>query len=165
MSAVVFITPNIKGRFTDDVLGTLQLATILDQQGVDCEILPFFCIGETTQLDTFLDYTVAAIEERKPKVVSFYTRCDTYHIMLKMAQRIKACWPEIYIVMGGPQSDITAEETLRQIPYVDYICCGEGENTIYPFFSSLLQDKPDTTTAGRVYRENGAVQLFLFPLP
>jgi len=158
MSNVVFITPNLNGRLSDNVLGSLQLATILDQQGIDCEIIPFYQIGEMTTLAEFLDRAMDAIEKRQPKIVSFYTRCDTYHIMLKMAQRIKERWPEIYTVMGGPQSDITAEDTIRLIPYVDFICCGEGETTIYPFFSSLLQDKPDTSVAGLVYRENGEVK-------
>ncbi|MBQ8768945.1 MAG: B12-binding domain-containing radical SAM protein, partial [Oscillospiraceae bacterium] len=37
-------------------------------------------------------------------------------------------------------------------------CCGEGETTIVPFFSSLLRGAPDTTVDGLVYRENGAVK-------
>ena len=159
MSEVLFITPNTQGRFNDVALGTLQLATILNQADIGCEILPFFRIGEMESLDAFLDSTVAAIQARSPKIVSFYTRCDTYHIMLKMAQRIKDLWPDIYIVLGGPQSDITAEDTIRQIPWVDYICCGEGETTIVPFFSSLLRGKPDTGVDGLVYRENGDVKI------
>ncbi len=158
MSKVLFITPNIKGHFTDDVLGTTQLATILDNQGIDCEILPFYCIGDTSSFSAFLARAMTAIGERMPKIVSFYTRIDTYHIMLKLAQHIKAQWPDIYIVLGGPQADITAEETIRQLPFVDYICCGEGETTISPFFSSLLRRQPDTSIAGLVYRENGVVK-------
>lgn len=159
MRQVVFITPNTQGRFSDAALGTLQLATILDKHGIDCEILPFFRCGELTDLEAFLDGAIAALAQRSAKIVSFYTRCDTYHIVLKLAQRIKERWPDIYVVLGGPQSDITAEETIRQIPYVDYICCGEGETTVVPFFSSLLQNAPDTTVAGLVYRENGAVKV------
>lgn len=158
MSKVVFITPNMNGRFGDDVQGTLLLATLLSNAGIDCEILPFYCIGKMTTLDDFLDRTMEKIEAHMPKIVSFYTRCDTYHIMLKMAERIKQRWPQMYIVLGGPQSDITADATVRQIPYVDYICCGEGETTIVPFFSSLLAGKPDTSVAGLVYRENGEVK-------
>jgi len=157
MSNVVFITPNLKGRLSDNVLGSLQLATILDQNGISCEIVPFYQIGELTTLAAFLDSAMAAIEKHHPKIVSFYTRCDTYHIMLKLAERIKSLWPEVYTVMGGPQADITAEDTIRQIPYVDFICCGEGETTIVPLFSSLLKGQPDTSVAGLVYRENGQV--------
>lgn len=158
MAQVVFITPNIKGRYSDASLGTLQLASILGRSGIDCEILPFFRCGDLTDLETFLEGAIHALREKKPKIVSFYTRCDTYHITLKLAQRIKAQWPEIYIVLGGPQSDITAKETLEQIPYVDYICCGEGENTVVPLFSSLLKNAPDTSVDGLVYRENGIVK-------
>lgn len=159
MRQVVFITPNIEGRYSDAALGTLQLATILGRAGIDCEILPFFRCGELKNLNTFLDGAINALAEKSPRIVSFYTRCDTYHITLKLAQRIKARWPEIYTVLGGPQSDITAKETLEQIPYIDYICCGEGENTIVPLFSSLLNNAPDTSVDGLVFRENSAVKV------
>lgn len=87
----------------------------------------------------------------------FYTRCDVYHIDLKLAQMIKARWKDIYVVCGGPQSDITSEETMHEIPFVDFICCGEGEKTICQFFASLLHNEPDLTIPGLVHRTEGGV--------
>ena len=46
MSNVVFITPNMNGRFGDDVQGTLLLATLLSNAGIDCEILPFIALAK-----------------------------------------------------------------------------------------------------------------------
>lgn len=155
MYDVVFITPNMDGEMGSEAMGTLQLTSILQEKGISCDILQFFRIGNLTDFASFTESAMRMIEERKPKIVSFYTRCDVYHIDLKLAQMIKARWNDIYIVCGGPQSDITAEETISQIPYVDFICCGEGESTIYPFFSSLLSDTPDLSIPGLVYRADG----------
>ena len=157
MSKIVFITPNMGGDFSEEVLGTLQLATILNNSGIDCEILQFYRFGDTHNFDVFLNNAMDMLEERSPKIVSFYTRCDSYHIDLRLADLIKRKWPNTYVIFGGPQSDITAEETVKQIPYVDFVCCGEGETTIYPFFASLLQNTPDTTIAGLVFLKDGIV--------
>lgn len=157
MCDVVFLTPNMSGKLGDASIGTLQLATILNEKGVSCQILPYFSFGDITDFSAFVDNVMNTIEEHSPKVVSFYTRCDVYHIVLRLAQRIKARWENMYVIFGGPQSDITSEETIRQIPYVDYICCGEGEQTIYPFISSLLRGTPDLSVAGLVYRDGDQV--------
>ena len=142
MVDVVFITPNINGELADESVGTLQLATILNDKGINCEILQFFRIGDLSAFDQFIENALQYIGDVNPKIVSFYTRCDTYHIVLKLAQQIKNRFPAVYIVFGGPQSDITAVETINQISYVDFVCCGEGENTVYPLFSSLLKNEP-----------------------
>ncbi|MBE7065742.1 MAG: radical SAM protein [Ruminococcaceae bacterium] len=157
MADVVFITPNINGELADESVGTLLLATILSEKGIDCEILQFFRIGELSDFEGFTGNALKTIGEIRPKIVSFYTRCDTYHIVLKLAQRIKENFPDIYIVFGGPQSDITAEETVKNVSFVDFVCCGEGENTVYPLFLSLIENRPDYDVPGLVYRQNGAV--------
>lgn len=158
MCDVVFITPNMNGTIGSEAMGTLKLASILKENNISCEILPFFRIGNLSNFDTFIENAIKILEELKPKIVSFYTRCDVYHIDLKLAQIIKEKWPNIYIVCGGPQSDITAVKSMEQIPFVDYICCGEGEKTIYPFFSSLLNNEPNLSVPGLVYRFEGFVK-------
>lgn len=157
MCDVVFITPNVTGKASGESIGTLQLATILEEKGVSCDILQYFRIGDMREFDTFLENCIRLIEEKNPKIVSLYTRCDVYHIQLRIAQLVKEKWPHVYVLCGGPQSDISAEETIRRIPWVDYVCCGEGENTIYPLVSSLLRGKPDLSVDGLVYRQGDQV--------
>ncbi len=156
MTDVLFITPTVSKNAFDESLGTLILSTILREKGVQADILPFHRIGDTADFAAFLESASEKIAAAQPKIVSFYTRCDCYHIMLKIAEAAKAklgC----YIVFAGPQADITAKETIAEIPYVDFVCCGEGETTVYPFFSSLLVGKPDLTVRGLVYRGTDGV--------
>ena len=156
MCDVLFITPNITGSFRKESLGTLQLATILKNNGITCKVLPFGRIGDISQFNDFLESAIAKVREINTKIVSMYTRCDTFHISLRLAEVIKANWRDMCIVFGGPQSDTTSADVIEHIPYVDYVCCGEGENTIYPFFSSILLGKPDLSIPGLVYRKDGA---------
>lgn len=158
MCDVVFITPNMIDSIAYESMGTMELATILNSNGIKCEIIPFVRIANIKNFDVFLENTIKVIEEKKPKIVSFYTRCDSYHISLRLAQIIKERFKDIYVVFGGPQADTTSEDTIRRIPYVDFVCCGEGEKTIYPFFSSLLSGQPDLTIPGLVYRVGDTVE-------
>ena len=157
MADVLFITPNIEGYLHEEPLGTLLLGTILRNSGISVDILPFFHFGELNDFSAFLNRAVTMTLDRRPKIVSFYTRCDTYHITLTLAREIKQRCPEVWIVLGGPQSDITAKDTITQIGWVDFICCGEGESTIVPLFSSLLNNDPDLSLPGLVYKNGDEV--------
>lgn len=158
MCNVVFITPNLRGAENEETIGTLQLATILKQKGISCEILQMFRFGNLTDFSRFVSNALEMVAERNPKIVSFYCRCDTYHIVLRLAEKIKERFPHIFIVLGGPQSDIVSEQTIANIPWVDFVCCGEGENTTYPFFASLLSGTPDTSMDGLVYRDGDVIR-------
>lgn len=157
MSKVVFITPNIGGFAREEPVGTLLLATILRQSGIDTDILQFHHFGDVADFDGFINRAIDMILAKEPKIVSFYTRCDTYHITIKIAMGLKARNQDIYVIFGGPQADLSCEDTLRQLPFVDFICCGEGENTVVPFFSSLLNGTPDLTVDGLAYLSDGVI--------
>ncbi len=157
MSDVVFITPNYRGRVVEESLGTLQLATVLHERGIDCQVLPFSAFGPLTHFSSFLENAAQTVAQISPKIISFYTRCDVYHIDVKLAEILKARFPEITVVFGGPQSDLVAKETLESLRCVDFVCCGEGEETVVPFFSSLLSGKPDCGVSGLVWRTGDEV--------
>lgn len=157
MSDIVFVTPNMGGSVREEPIGTLLLATILRNAGFSVEILQFHHFGNIQEFDSFIHCAMETIMSRKPRVVSFYTRCDTYHISLRIAERLWHKSPKPYIVFGGAQADLSAKETMEEIPYVDYICCGEGETTVVPFFSSLLKEAPDLSIPGLTYRDCGSV--------
>lgn len=152
MAEVLFITPNVHGKAQDEPMGTLLLATILRNKGISAEILQFRDFGSPEDFDSFLAAAIVLVAKYAPKIVSFYTRCDTYHIVLTIAQKIKEYNKDIYVVFGGPQADITAVDTIREMKCVDFVCCGEGETTVHPFFSSLLDGAPNLKIEGLVYR-------------
>ena len=154
---VIFVTPATSLYLKYETYGSLILASLLKYADVSVKIKRFFQFGDVNKFDTFIDNAEKEILAHSPKIVSFYTSCDIYHVCLKIAERIKKVSPETYVVFGGPQSDACAKETILAFDYVDYVCCGEGENTIVPFFKSLLSGNPDLSIDGLVYRKDGEV--------
>lgn len=163
MADVIFVTPSFDSKSVEEPIGTLLLSTILKQKGVSVEIASFYKFGNIDCFDEFITNAINLLVSSNPKIISFYTRCDVYHIYIRIIQRLKKVRPDIYIVFGGPQSDMSAEDTLKEIPEVDFICRGEGETTIYPFFSSLLEGNPDKSVKGLAYKENDTI--IMNPLP
>jgi hypothetical protein len=77
-----------------------------------------------------------AVEQlRGAAVVGFSVYVWNIRLSLAIARRLKALRPETLVVFGGPQVPDRAERFLREHPFVDVACHGEGEAV----FLSLLE--------------------------
>lgn len=141
MAEIVFVVPNSVRTIKQEVNGTLLLATRLLRAGFDTQILRF-CEIESFGGDyaVFIRDITQRILEMTPRCVSFYGLWPNYHTMLRIARELKARQPELWVVFGGPQATATAPATMDRMTCVDYICTGEGENTVVPFFTALLRN-------------------------
>ena len=160
MVDVLFINATQEVALNQDANGTMLLATKLLQAGFSADILRFGQIEQRYQeYKVFLTATIERILGMEPKVVSFYTLWPHYHIMLRIAKELKARRNDLFIVLGGPQASATAFDTMNAAPWVDYICTGEGENTIVPFIESILNHNCQDiqSVLGLYYRKDGVV--------
>lgn len=160
MLDILFINTNDNQELRNETNGTMLLATALLQKDFSVDILRF------CQIDSYMgDYNVFIqditnrIIEINPKCISFYTLWPYYHIILRIAREIKKRNSKIYTILGGPQSSATAYDTMQSMEFIDFICTGEGENTVVPFFSALLDNdnKKLVNIPGFFYRNNGEV--------
>ncbi len=157
---VLFINAQDALELRKEVNGQLILGTLLLQADFDVDILRFCQVeGFKDDYEVFIHNMIQKILTYEPKAVSFYSLWPDYHIMLRIAKELKAIRPDIYTVFGGPQPSATAQETMESMPYVDFICSGEGENTVVPFFTALLRNNKAgfDTVPGLYYRENNKV--------
>ncbi|MBN1201271.1 MAG: cobalamin-dependent protein [Anaerolineae bacterium] len=69
-------------------------------------------------------------------VVGFSVYVWNIRLSLAIARQIKERQPDTLIVFGGPQVPMRAEAFLRQHPWVDIVCHGEGEQV----FLSILEN-------------------------
>ena len=156
---VLFVVPSMSPYLLQECRGSLELARILKSNGISVDLLRYW--QADLNLDNFprlISNIVQYVKKTSPRIVSFYCRCDVYHIALSASKEIKKHCPEITILFGGPQSAVSAQETLRTFPFVDYICCGEGETTIFPLVSSILSGHTNLSIDGLTYvREDGAI--------
>ncbi|MBQ9742218.1 MAG: radical SAM protein [Ruminococcus sp.] len=164
MSDAVIVIPAEKPIITEECFGALLLATILRENGMDVSIYRYYEASRENGFFDFVEQTSKNILAKNPKIVSFYCRCDYYLTDLQVSRRIKELAPDVCIVMGGPQADVTARETITEIPWVDYCCCGEGEKTIFPLFSGIINGSDVTHIDGLTYRDSQG-QVVLNPRP
>lgn len=163
MSDVVFVVPSELPIFRDEFLGTILLATILKKEGVSVDIYRFWEVRNEPDFFSFVEKSAEKILAKQPRIVSFYCRCDCYLTDIMIAKKLKELAPQIYIVFGGPQADASAFNTLNEIPWVDFCCRGEGETTVYPLFSALLENRDYSNIPGLSYRSE--TQIVENPLP
>lgn len=161
MAEILFVNSTIEHSLVMETNGTLLLGTLLLQEGFDVDVLRLGDVeGYQKDYSTFIKHFTDRILELNPKCVSFYTLWTHFHILLRVAKELKAVRPELITVMAGPQVSSTAAEVMEAMDFVDYVCVGEGENTVVPFFRTLLRNGGDglEQVPQLYYRKDGSVQ-------
>lgn len=164
MSDVLFVVPSKAPILYQECSGTLLLATILRNSGIDTDIYRFYEADASKGFNSFVEETVENIYAKNPRIVSFYCRCDCFLADIRIAEKLKEKNKDIFIVFGGPQATASCKEVLEELPFVDYCCSGEGETTVVPFFSALLSGEDVTFVEGLTYR-NGVGEVVSNPVP
>ncbi len=168
MVDILFINSADNNELRNEVNGTLLLASKLIDAGFNVKVQKFCNIeGIGKDYNKFIKHFVDEIIALNPKCISFYTLWPYYHTMLRIANEVKQKNGSIITVLGGPQSTGTAFETMQNMPFIDYVCTGEGENTVVPFFSTILgvKDCDIKQIPGLYYRENGEVTFNHIAIP
>ncbi len=99
-----------------------------------------------------VDQILADIYREKPDVVGF--SCYIWNIdhILRLGPNIKALLPQATIILGGPEVSYSAQELLADHRWIDFIICGEGEES-WPELLECLRSKADLTgIAGLCFR-------------
>lgn len=95
----------------------------------------------------------AAIETiRNPSVVAFSCYVWNYEYNKKLAEKIKALYPECIIIFGGHQ--IYRKSDVLQCDYVDYYIFGEGEEIFRKVLLALLDGSASDDIPNLAYRKN-----------
>ena len=140
MADILFVNTTDSHHLKHEVNGTLLLATLLLREGFDVAVLRAGTVpGWETDYEHFQSLAAEQILAHRPRCVCFYSLWPYYHVLLRLAERVKRAEPGIKIVFGGPQASFTARETMEAMDFVDYICTGEGEGTIIPFMDAILR--------------------------
>ena len=160
MLDILFVTATDRPGLRAEVNGTLLLGTKLLQAGFQVQVLRFGEIeGYNKDYTAFIENAVDRIIELQPKAVSFYALWPDYHIMLHIASALKERDSRITVVFGGPQASATAMDAMEAAPFVDYICAGEGEDTVVPFFRAALGNQSLDHVPGVYYRADGTIRV------
>jgi radical SAM superfamily enzyme YgiQ (UPF0313 family) len=128
------------------------LKALSSSPNVNCK----FIDAHLEELD--LNSTVERIVEYRPKVIGFQTFSVDYPQLKQIAPILKSMLPDAAIVAGGPHVTALPEQTLKEVPEVDYIIRSEGEEA-FPLLAEALLGKSDNfnNIPNLTYRTNGTV--------
>ncbi len=84
---------------------------------------------------------VAKILETDSEFVAFSCYIWNIEYVLKLAQTVKKCAPQIKIVLGGPEAYCNAQKLIEKHPFIDVIIFGEGEKATVDMLSGGINDK------------------------
>jgi radical SAM superfamily enzyme YgiQ (UPF0313 family) len=128
---VVLISYNWAEHFSL-ALGYLKAYGLKDpfiKQHADIEILDF----DTASLN--IQQVIYYLSQSKPSVVGFSCYCWNIEKVLDTARILKTIYPDIHIVLGGPEVGPIGPKYLGEYPFLDVVIKGEGEIT----FAELLK--------------------------
>ena len=98
------------------------------------------------------------LSKEKPNIVGFSCYCWNMDKVLDLSRLLKQLYPEIKIILGGPEVGPVAHKYIMENPAVDIIVRGEGEVTFQELLRSYLGvDGSLASVKGITYRENDRI--------
>ncbi|MBQ8298704.1 MAG: DUF4080 domain-containing protein [Clostridia bacterium] len=94
-------------------------------------------------------------------VIAFSVYLWNIEEILKLSENIKKICPEVKIILGGPEVTYQSEKILKENFSVDFVICGEGEET-FPKLIDFVEE-PDVEKKDFLkyvsYRENNEIHV------
>ncbi|RLI05488.1 B12-binding domain-containing radical SAM protein [Candidatus Bathyarchaeota archaeon] len=149
------LTPEIELYSTAGIvappLGLAYLAAVLEKYGYPVEIL------DAPALEvTFKDLAVE-LKRRKPDLVGITATTATISNALQTAKVTKEVLPESIVMMGGAHITFTHETLMKENPFVDVGCIGEGEYTLLEFVKTVENEGNLKNVKGIIFRKDGKI--------
>jgi len=95
------------------------------------------------------------LKEEPPDIVGITVLTPMHGTVKDLVKRIKEVVPYVKIIVGGAHASALPAELLSEIEEIDYVCIGEGEDTIIETVKFIESEKEFPEIAGLAYRKNG----------
>ncbi len=151
--------PHIGHLILRDILSERYECVVLNNQLLEEKgILDQGCsAGQKTEV--FARYIASFV----PKIVDFYTICDTFPVTILLAQKLKKYAPQATVVFGGPQASLLAKVCLQLLDCVDIVAYSEGENVVERLVDSIIEQRDLKAVPGIAYRSGKQIQFTGYP--
>jgi magnesium-protoporphyrin IX monomethyl ester (oxidative) cyclase len=98
-------------------------------------------IGAREKVEAFVNFCVDEIENVRPHVLGFTTmfsqNCSSLAVARRVKERLGKDAPAI--IFGGSNCEgIMGYTMLKVFPWIDYVCCGEGDHAFIEFAANIL---------------------------
>ncbi len=135
-------------------LGLASLATVLKNSGQEVKIFD-------SSFDRNLKRVKNELVKFQPDLVGIYTLTDFFYSAKELVEFSHQLGAKT--VLGGAHPTILPEQTLRQIPELDFVVKGEGERAILELVDGLEGRMDFAEILGLGFKRNG--EIIINPLP
>jgi len=138
-------------------IGVGYLAAVLERNNYEVKIIDSFVEGFNN------NQTVDVILKETPFLVGVSANTHNRFNAVEILNKIKeSSNGEIFTVVGGPHFSPTAEQAIANIPLLDIVVRGEGEETLLQLVNQLTKDlkiKPENLKRinGLTFRDNSRI--------
>jgi radical SAM superfamily enzyme YgiQ (UPF0313 family) len=131
-------------------IGIMSLSSVLKQAGHECFMF------DQANPETPNEHILEEIRRLKPDLVGLsFLSTTSYPYAKILARQIRASDSRIRIAFGGVFASLNAQLVKMQVPEVDFVCRGDGEQLLLDLLERL--DDPGTVT-GLTWQKDGRVQ-------
>lgn len=146
----MLINPSQDTKYPQPPLGLASIAAVLEKNNCHVEILD----ANTSQLSESMIVKKAGNAD----IIGITALTPVINSAMRIAKGIKQTNPNSTILLGGPHATILPEEILNNVPEIDIIVRGEGEETIVELCTVLENDKSIENIHGITYRNNNTIK-------
>ena len=147
---MLLINPPQDTKYPQPPLGLASLAAVLEKKDYKVEIL------DASALQLSENEIVKKADSAD--VIGITAMTPTINSAIRIAKGIKQKNPNSTIILGGPHATILPEEILNNVPEIDIIVRGEGEETIVELCDALENDQSIENIHGITYRNNSTIK-------
>ena len=111
-----------------------------------------------TAAPAFIDWCLNSVDWSRFGVIGFSVVFQQTLASIALARALKKRYPHIPIMMGGATfEDDIAEEIMKGCPQVDYIHCGDADETLPQAIRRVYSGESMKGMPGIMWRDNGQV--------
>ncbi|MFB0552156.1 MAG: FkbM family methyltransferase [Phycisphaerae bacterium] len=108
-------------------IGLVLLCSYLQAKGHDIKIIDCRELLAKYRTKEYIQFVLRLVEEFRPDVIGINMLSALFDEAKNISCALKHRFPDIQIITGGPHPSVEPVLTLQQIPYIDAICVGPGE--------------------------------------
>ena len=132
-------------------IGIMSLSAVLKRAGHECFMF------DQANPETPNEVILEAVRRRKPDLVGLsFLSTTSYPYAKILARQIRAIDSKVRLAFGGVFSTLNAQRVKLQVPEVDFVCRGDGEQLILDLLERL--DDPSTVEGLTWQETNGTLR-------
>jgi len=131
-------------------LGLAYLAAFLEKDGHKVQIID-------AHISRIKAENIADNLMFSPDFIGISSNVITHKGAVDCAEKLKAVYPDIPILLGGPYGSSLAQKILREMPFVRAVVIGEGERTLAEIAGRLHDKDIFRNIPGVAYRAGGQI--------